>query len=339
MIRTLNVAAASCTFALSSVAGAGVATTGYFESFGVLPGGGFSIAYGVNADGSVVVGGGNSPSGDRAMRWTPGGGSAEIPGSTDPVFCVSGNGLRAASTGVIYTHGGATLNIGGGESIAMNHDGTRLVSISTTQQLWQEGTGWRSLPGFGAGADITPDGQWVLGTGSNMTRWSEATGTQVLGPGRAGNISADGRTVSGDRNLHLTRWREGIGFDDLGTFPNTTSLAANGMSDDGSVIVGFASVTPPGGNARPTPFIWTEQTGLVSLRTFLIGQGIPVSGWTLVDVFEVSNDGRTIVGFGINPDSQFTGYIAHVPTLPAPSAAVLLLGSSLMATATRRRRP
>jgi probable HAF family extracellular repeat protein len=55
-----------------------------FEGLGDLSGGTFeSAAYGVSADGSVVIGGADSTSGDEAFRWTQAGGMVglgDLPG-------------------------------------------------------------------------------------------------------------------------------------------------------------------------------------------------------------------------------------------------------------------
>jgi hypothetical protein len=52
------------------IAGAAPAGAASFTGLGDLPGGSFySVAYGVSADGSVVVGQGNSASGGEAFIW------------------------------------------------------------------------------------------------------------------------------------------------------------------------------------------------------------------------------------------------------------------------------
>lgn len=319
-------------------AAAGVIDPGWIETIGVLPGGNFTTAYSVNADGSVVVGGGNSSMGTRAVRWTLAGGLEAIPGSSNGVFSVSGDGRRAGGSGVLYTVGGPTLNLGGNEIVAINGDGTSLVNTQGTSNLWRQGLGWSSIPNM-VPSDISRDGTWVVGDSApQMMRWSAATGTQILGPGRANTISDDGRTVAGDHNNRLIRWREGLGIQDLGTLSDVTAFSTTGMSGDGSVIVGTASVTPPGGTTRPIPFIWTQETGLMSMRNFLIARGISPSGWSLLELHEISSDGQTIVGFGINPDSQFTGIVIRVNGLPTPSAAALALIAAA-AIGVRRRRP
>jgi probable HAF family extracellular repeat protein len=69
-----------------------------FQGLGDLPGGSFySKAYGVSANGSVVVGGATSASGAEAFRWTSGGGMVglgDLPGGNfmSSAFDVSADG-------------------------------------------------------------------------------------------------------------------------------------------------------------------------------------------------------------------------------------------------------
>jgi probable HAF family extracellular repeat protein len=77
-----------------------IATAGWSQSLtwlGTLPGGTYSAAFGVSADGSVVVGVADNASGDaRAFRWTSSGGMQNLgtlPGDTGSwAFAVSANG-------------------------------------------------------------------------------------------------------------------------------------------------------------------------------------------------------------------------------------------------------
>jgi probable HAF family extracellular repeat protein len=69
-----------------------MATAGWSQSLtwlGTLPGGTYSVAYGVSADGSVVVGVADNASGDdRAFRWTASGGMQDL-GTLPAVHIVS----------------------------------------------------------------------------------------------------------------------------------------------------------------------------------------------------------------------------------------------------------
>jgi hypothetical protein len=91
---------------------------------------------------------------------------------------------------------------------------------------------------------------------------------------------------------------------------------ATSVSQGGEVIVGFASdgIDPLGA------FVWDSTRGMRHLDDVLASeQGLPITGWTLLEAVDVSFDGTTIVGNGINPSGQSEAWIAVVPE---PSAAV-----------------
>ena len=127
---------------------------------GDLPGGSFSsIANGISADGSVVVGRGASASGTEAFRWTSGGGMVglgDLPGGS---FSSIANGVSA--------------------------DGSVVVGLSNSASglneafLWDATNGMRSLQTV-----LSTD----FGLGASLLGW---TLTEAHG------ISADGLTIVG----------------------------------------------------------------------------------------------------------------------------------------------
>ena len=71
MIRLFKQLSIQVVFALSLLLSSTAHTEDILLNLGDLAGGGFgSAATAVNADGSVVVGYGNSSNGDEAFRWT-----------------------------------------------------------------------------------------------------------------------------------------------------------------------------------------------------------------------------------------------------------------------------
>jgi Matrixin len=69
------------------------------------------------------------------------------------------------------------------------------------------------------------------------------------------------------------------------------------MSRDGRVMVGFSG--NPFLSFNPGPFIWTQQMGTMNLDDFVRGQGTAMEQWSsLWEPVSVSNDGRTIAGWG-----------------------------------------
>jgi len=70
-----------------------------------------------------------------------------------------------------------------------------------------------------------------------------------------------------------------------------------------------------------------------SVEDVLTALGIDLAGWTLVSAKDISADGNTVVGFGLNPSGDTEAWIA---VIPEPSSA-LLLASGLAALAVKRR--
>ena len=100
-------------------------------------------------------------------------------------------------------------------------------------------------------------------------------------------------------------------------------------SADGAVIVG-TGFSAPGAEA----FVWTASDGIRSLRDLLVNDfGLNLTGWTLSYATDVSADGTTIVGTGVNPSGFNEGWIA---TIPEPATLSLLALGGLLAA--RRRR-
>lgn len=104
----------------------------------------------------------------------------------------------------------------------------------------------------------------------------------------------------------------------------------NGMSADGSVIVGGA-LTSEGYKA----FIWDPQHGLRALQDVLTGGlGLDLSGWSLMMANGISDDGTTVTGTGIR-NGRLEAWVA---VIPEPRAAVVLAGFVLVGWRRRRER-
>jgi hypothetical protein len=155
-------------------------------------------------------------------------------------------------------------------------------------------------------SDVDAAGNWVVGIGGFATsseawRWSPSTGLEQLG------LICDGCF-------------QPRGF-------------ATGISNDGSVIVGFNREFPFG---TTVPFIWTEDTGMVNLNDFVADLGIDTGGLDLALVLTISGDGKTIGGAGI-PVGGFSPSDGYVITIPEPSSLALLTMIGLATVVLRRR--
>jgi probable HAF family extracellular repeat protein len=202
-----------------------------------------SIAYGVSADGSVVVGtrsGTGIP--ERAFRWTPdsvmeylSGGNTALGVSPDGAIAV---GFGHSGAALRWTMDGGMLTLGNGGAYGVSADGSVIVGI---------------------------------GTGSEAFRWTQASGMVGIGilPGSsaslAQDVSADGSLVVGHSGDNWFTPREAFLWDAshgmrslrdvlVNNFGLGASLAgwtltsANDISADSQFIVG--SGTNPNGNTE-----------------------------------------------------------------------------------------
>ena len=140
--------------------------------------------------------------------------------------------------------------------------------------------------------------------------------------GTASAASWDGSTIVGRTGSPSTsglqgfRWTEESGMVGLGNLPGSDSndnSTPNAVSGDGSIIVGNGTITIPGtgGEFRRMAFIWDENDQMRSLKNVLstdFGLEASLTGWTLTNATDLSRDGRTIIGSGLNPAGfQWTG--------------------------------
>jgi probable HAF family extracellular repeat protein len=169
---------------------------------------------------------------------------------------------------------------------------------------------------------VSTDGSVVVGSSTNANgiseafRWTQATGMVGLGilPGAnfdnfttATGVSADGSVVVGagaflsssSSGFRVFRWTEGTGMTILENLLGGGSLrsAANGVSADGSIVVGNAN----GANGLEA-FRWTQATGMVGLGYLSF-----IGSFDSSSAAEVSADGSVVVGVSssINGDEAF----------------------------------
>jgi probable HAF family extracellular repeat protein len=210
---------------------------------GTLPGGNWSAATGVSANGSVVVGVAvNAARQWRPFRWTAAGGMQDL----DTL-----GGYRSEAYGV-------------------SADGSVVVGVAVNaagQQRafrWTAARGMQDLGTLGGDESIafgvSADGSVVVGWAYNAAgwwsafRWTAAGGMQDLGTLGGGGIeargvSADGSVVVGSAQNaagqpRAFRWTAAGGMEDLNTtyaslLTNGSELSeANAISPDGRYIVG-----------------------------------------------------------------------------------------------------
>ncbi len=150
---------------------------------------------------------------------------------------------------------------------------------------------------------------WVLGAAAASTCGVPAFAQSIAGfgvhptsgqPVRPSAVSDDGAVASGwvhdGVDLHAIRWTSAGGMQDLGVAPGSVHSYGNGVSGDGSVVVGDEHGGPNGGGA----FLWTGVGGVQPLG--------PALGWVTSYLTGVSGDGATVIGLGQALNGYFYGF-------------------------------
>ena len=268
----------------------------------------YSVAFSVSADGSAVVGESDSASGIEAFLWTAEGGMVGLGNLTD-------DGRESVAWGISADGGvavGHAYSDSGREAFRWTPEDGMVGLGSLT------GGGFRDSQAFG----VSADGSAIVGSSSSESgvqafRWTVEQGMVGLGslPTKRGSkaraVSADSGTVVGDAGGYWSReafrWTAEEGIVALGYLPGAAFLStsiAQDVAADGSVIVGAASV-----DFAPHAFIWDAENGMRDLQEVLIGEfGLDLTGWQLSEARGVSDDGKTIVGWGIDPDGKMRAW-------------------------------
>ncbi|MCA9262190.1 MAG: hypothetical protein KDA60_00015 [Planctomycetales bacterium] len=327
---------------------------------------------GISDDGDVVVGMNDSRT--TMVRWTPKRGLEDLatlePANRDHRFGISPDG---------------SVVVG-----ALNLDqGTWPVDRQMVRELfrWTEKNGLTSLgdvPGhnFYSVTGISANGSVIAGVSGavpmntnefevpkSLWRWTEETGVVILEVGRADLnfqlsrddrysqqwLSADGSVLVGDilalddefRSVY--RWTKSVGLQMLPKLPGYSHATALDMSPDGKWVFG-QSYSLPFVNGDVTPWLWSDETGLVNVLDLFEVQGLgpDIEGWdqlwgqrpNLGGYGQISADARAIIGSGINPDGVFEGWVAYLDPIvvPEPAGAVLALALGFLSAGRFRAR-
>lgn len=342
-----------------------------FQGLGHL--GGQSQAFGVSADGSVVVG---SVSGSGNLRYV--GFRWDAENGMVPLGALSQTSRYTAASG-ISGDGSTVVGVAeeaNGQRRAVLWEGTvgpivledLEISSQWTQAFWAEastfggavvvgqsrGHAFRwdpengtvslgGLPGVptiaSSAGGVDDDGSVIVGgvtteIGTQPFRWNSEQGMVGLGSfagapigGFAQAVSSDGSVVVGSSlsassMTRAFRWDALHGMAELGELPaGYVTSAALGVSADGSTAVGFIREAGLADFLSNRAAYWDEAGQVHELSVFLRAMGLDLAGWTLISAQDVSADGRTIVGSGINPTGQIEAWIA---VIPEPGTSLLI---------------
>jgi len=271
-----------------------------FQGLGDLPRGIFkSHAYAVSADGSTVVGEGESRYGAEAFRWTQAGGMVGL-GYLSNLYAQSqAYGVSADGSVVV---GVSKVSIGTGTA---GFEAFRWTQAGGMAHLGN----FQPLPFESRAFGVSDDGSVVAGYGKReagtgtsyfeAARWTNG-GTVMEGLGdlplgstqsRAYGISGDGTVVvgqgTGASGPEAFMWTDSDGMVGLGDLAGGTfESRANAISSDGSVIVGYGTSA-----LGVEAFVWTDSDGMVGLDDLADGSFESVAN-------AVSADGSVVVGYG-----------------------------------------
>ncbi|MBU3596734.1 hypothetical protein ICN10_10020, partial [Polynucleobacter sp. 86C-FISCH] len=317
-------------------------TVGGMVSLGTPTGGLFSSAMAVSADGSVIVGTAAPNATDNFTDWahkyTSGGGWVLLtPPSGVPVNYSRGLGVSADG---LVAVGFININDGTGRRAFKHNDSGGMVLLGTlpggtssyASAASSDGSVIVGASGIGtAGEDFAPGsgrafkyttsgGMVSLGVLSGPFASSAATavsadGSVIVGASTSTNI------ISGAVIATAFKYTTSGGMVSLGApLPGFTSSVANGVSADGSVIVGSSFNIPwyEPGSARA--FIYTATGGMVSLGT--------LAGGTYSYANAVSADGSVIVGQADNASGGLRAFmyrnITSTPSSPGTTPPPLV---------------
>jgi probable HAF family extracellular repeat protein len=212
---------------------------------------------------------------------------------------------------------------------------------------------------FSTATGVSANGDVIVGIGhselgSEAFRWTEETGLIGLSDLSGGyfgsfaeGVSANGRVVVGssfsemsDGTLEAFRWTDALGMQPLGDLAGGSfESGAFGVSPDGSIVLGFSD-REDGEKA----FVWDESHGMRDLQELLVAEfslGPQLSDWRLTIANDISDDGLSIVGHGLNPDGNTEAWLVRLDrplTAPEPSTSALTLIIAMSLFTARRRR-
>ncbi|MGV0924786.1 T9SS type A sorting domain-containing protein [Empedobacter tilapiae] len=149
--------------------------------------------------------------------------------------------------------------------------------------------------------------------------WENGVQTLITNPdgtlvNEISRISGDGKWMIGASGFYATRWSKETGLIKI-EHPYASSFfsgAATTINNDGSVILGY--YRGPGPAIYGEGFIWTEDTGLVNLNTYVKDVlKYDDLGITFALPLGMSADGKQIVGYGKSSSNNAVSFLISLP--------------------------
>ena len=274
---------------------------GSVKHLGVLPGGDYSSATGIN-DSGEIAGSSNAATGILPFIWTARGGLRPLP-------------LLPGDTC--------------GQAVAINKYG-HVACYSSGQSgskaiLWTQKTGVRNL-GILSGGHYSKvhdlnDSDEVAGAsagpaGDRAVVWTKSGNVRDLGtlPGDSASeavaINNAGDVVGyseGPSGMRAFLWTKGGGMEDLGILPGGNSSRALDINDSGTVVGSSSS------SSGDRAFVWNKQTGVVDLNNVA-----PVAALSavLVEAHAINSKGEILAMGKMNHSDMTSGDDVCAPAPP-----------------------
>lgn len=311
----------------------------------------FGIGLGISGDGRTVTGAFSSP--QTAFSWSaststatplPNLSSFSSPLGVKAAFEGSVIGVNDGNMGYRYENGGYQLLSTSIPLTFMNSSGSMLAGGSNTPQgwIWTASQGYQALPGFAVRGGNSSGDILAGGALSNQPAIRSANGivTVLQRPagshtsGTALDVSSDGSIILGDLGARACVWRNLIPTL-LPSVPGLPTAIMNptAMSDDGNVVVGsYGGVGNPVG-----AWLWTPALGTVDMETYLVQNGVFLSGFTFFGCTDLSADGLSCTGYAA-VGGTFLPYYLRFDSLPVPNPSASLAALMASLVACRRQR-
>jgi uncharacterized membrane protein len=305
------------------------------------------IAKGASRNGRFI-GGAAAEGGAAAVRWGLAAPEARLatpnpsvnPPATQDVVGISDDGRRAVGS---FPYGSGSQD--GAFAWSANTGYTTIPPIAGFRAGPEEGPGHilmgaaddaRIALGYETKSFVDASNRFVYS--AQAFYWTAETGTVGLGWASLNAVSPtsfvtdatpDGSVICGASNTQddISRighiWTAQSGWERI--VPGDFSSPALAISADGRTVVGwYAGSRTETGRA----YIWTRDDGFNDLQTVLEAQGAVLPpGFTISEARGLSDDGRTIVGVGVDVEGRTVGWVAtyspqpgcpQVATQPAP---------------------
>lgn len=211
--------------------------------------------------------------------------------------------------------------------------------------LWHVELGVTYLPDLGPGPGFYPntaafaisnDGTIIVGTaddsiaGVQAVRWivdKENISVASLGFVPGGSQPAAARALNDDGSVIVGhcftaggfvpfRWTEQDGMVNLGSPPpERPSSSATVVSGDGRIVLGADVSGPyPYFDETGRAWMWDAAHGMRDFKSYLQNeQGLALNNWLITHPTDMTPDGRTVVGIGINPNGAVESWAITIP--------------------------